>query len=444
VSRLGGASLLVSAGIYVACSSFDEQQGAPQDDAQAPDSAQPDGAPTEADADGGALDAALPDIALAENWSTFNLLKAGAAPGSAYQGGVFDGKNVYLVPSGGRALRFDATLPFTDAASWKSFDLEAASGSARFIGGTFDGRYVYYTPNGAGAPVNARAARFDTQGQFDDAGSWRTFLLSSLYDAGAGGVAGAYYDGENVVYTGISLANDGGADAGFSRAVYPEHRAGGTFSDAGSWTAIEGASLTVPIKRSSWSSVAFDGTYAYQPNPFAGDLLRLKLPGTAEVFDLKAVNAPDTLGYLGAVFDGRYVYLAPVFRVFGTSLVTHGVAMRYDTTKTFSDAASYQKFNLESVTPEAKGFNGAVFDGRFVYFAPALSSRVVRFDTTRAFIDGTAWSYFDVSSIAPASSFCGAVFDGQYVYFVPLSGGLVVRFKARNDRIQPKTPASFY
>ena len=46
-----------------------------------------------------------------------------------------------------------------------------------------------------------------------------------------------------------------------------------------------------------------------------------------------------------------------------------------------------------------KGYYGAVFDGRFVYYVPrfdgdTLHSRVLRLDTTGDFTDGTSWSAF--------------------------------------------------
>jgi hypothetical protein len=53
------------------------------------------------------------------------------------------------------------------------------------------------------------------------------------------------------------------------------------------------------------------------------------------------VNGLATLGYAGAVFDGRYVYFVP----YQNSSGAHGRVLRYDTQAGFSNAASWTAYD---------------------------------------------------------------------------------------------------
>jgi hypothetical protein len=78
-----------------------------------------------------------------------------------YYGGTFDGRYVYFVPNareafGGSAtaahhglvLRFDTTGEFQAAASWSSFDTTSLDPEARhFTGAVFDGANIYFVPS---------------------------------------------------------------------------------------------------------------------------------------------------------------------------------------------------------------------------------------------------------------------------------------------------------
>jgi hypothetical protein len=92
----------------------------------------------------------------------------------------------------------------------------------------------------------------------------------------------------------------------------------------------------------------------------------------------------NTKGYIGAAFDGRYVYFVPWND--GTSY--HGKVLRYDTQGNFSNSASWSAYDAGNTSPltNTKGYVGAVFDGRYVYFAPygdggTYHGRVLRYDT---------------------------------------------------------------
>jgi hypothetical protein len=120
------------------------------------------------------------------------------------------------------------------------------------------------------------------------------------------------------------------------------------------------------------------------------------------------------IAYVGGAYDGqRYVYFVPT----STGLLT-----RYDTTGSFASAGSWTVFDLTTVDPTLTGFNGAAFDGHYLYLAPGASS-TVRFDTTQSFTSTSSYTSFSLATLGDGSVwprvFDGAAYDGHYVYFVP-------------------------
>jgi hypothetical protein len=150
-------------------------------------------------------------------------------------------------------------------------------------------------------------------------------------------------------------------------------------------------------------------------------------------------NAKD---FSGAGFDGRYVYLVPSLAPGGApSGQPRGFFTRYDTTSDFTSAGSWSGFDLATLDATAAGFSGATFDGRFVYVAPnpQLGRRLIaRYDTTGGLTSTTSWSTFDPTTLHPnTGELAGAAFDGQRVYFVPSSSGVVTRFDAKSPASMP-------
>jgi hypothetical protein len=95
--------------------------------------------------------------------------------------------------------------------------------------------------------------------------------------------------------------------------------------------------------------------------------------------------------------------------------------------------------DVASHSPRAKGFYGGAFDGRYVYFVPAQNDAgdfgvLARYDTQGgAFTTGGAWSKFDMTSLDPnAKGFAGAAFDGRYLYLIPSSHTVVTRFDTKS------------
>src|SRR5439155_1209450 len=128
-----------------------------------------------------------------------------------------------------------------------------------------------------------------------------------------------------------------------------------------------------------------------------------------------------------------------------------GIVARYDTQGVFTAAGAWSTFDVSTVNAGAKGFIGAAFDGRFVYLVPysngATDGIVARYDTQGVFTASAAWSTFDVSTVnAGAKGFNGAVFDGRYLYLVPNNGTVastVARFDAKSPPSMPNLPGFF-
>ncbi|HWL87449.1 MAG TPA: hypothetical protein VNO21_16710 [Polyangiaceae bacterium] len=326
-------------------------------------------------------------------WAVVDLKNApelGSVHGSSFFGSASDGRAVYLIPSrrqdGGVAARYDKNAPFEDAASWTGFDLVANLGltAKSFAGGAVVGKYLYLAPS-----ISSGAVRYDTSQPFENAESWNLYDLTKI---GAGDVEyfGVATDGKYVYY--VPNVNK---SAGLPSGV---------------------------IARFDTAQTDFGHGW--------------------QTYDL--VNVPGKpAGFLGAVFDGRYLYFVPNYD-------RAGIATRFDTAAAFDAPSSWQTFYLGKIdgVDAAVGYAGGQFDGRYVYFVPQyeidVNGTIVRYDTMAPFGSATSYRAFDITRIHPkAAGFVGSVFDGRYVYLVPSYGGVVARFDARTPAALP-SPGSSY
>jgi hypothetical protein len=228
-------------------------------------------------------------------------------------------------------------------------------------------------------------------------------LVTGLDDLG-GGDAASDASGD------VDAATDAGSETG---SVYT------ALDAAAAWTTFD--MKTLDAGALTFSGGAFDGRYVYfSPTPGAiAARYDVKAPfGTGTSWQTFAVTSVDPLasGFDGAVFDGRYVYYVPNFNG-GNS----GHVARFDTTLAFDTSSSWTAFDTSTLNGNLKGFIGATFDGRYVYFVPHFRGVVARYDTQGAGLSTPAsWAEFDVQSVnAAGRGFSGGVFDGRYVYFVP-------------------------
>jgi hypothetical protein len=388
------------------------------------------------------------DLTSSAEWSFYDIGKN--TPG--YTGGVFDGRYVYMPPFGGAGpvVRYDTHASFTATSSWNTFDTSKLSdaGLNIYSGAAFDGRYVYLVPYNDGLVEDIVFVQYDTHEDFATPSSYAQFDGTLLLDKSIEGFSGSTFDGRYVYFvpdvTGLAVRYD----------------TKGTFTSPLAWEKFD--TTTVNSGASGQQGAVFDGRYVYfipstnEDSPldggcYSGDpdgiLVRYDTMGqftdkaSWSVFDTSAIGS-QTIGFAGGVFDGRYVYLIPLYSELG-------VVVRYDTELEFTKAASWSTFTANDVNPQLNGFFGGAFDGRFVYLVPNATDLkclgvAARYDTKAPFTDAAAWQAYNLEMLnSEAFAFAGAVFDGQYLYFVPYNGAVVARFDARSPPAMPQLPDFF-
>ena len=393
------------------------------------------------------------DMTNASLWSSFDLAQVTSAAkyATGFFGVAFDGRYLYLVPNAdstnyvpqGVMVRFDTTAPFTSNTSWSTFDTTTVNANADgFAGAAFDGRYVYLVPNFSSAGRSGLVTRYDTTAGFTAAASWSTFDTTSVNPSSKSFI-GATFDGRFVYFVPYYNGAYNGVTARYDTTA--------AFGSAGSWSTFDISSVNP--NANGFVGAAFDGRFVYYvPLRTAtavdgvvaryDSTLSFVMPEAWSTFDATTVDTR-AKGFEGAVFDGRYLYLVPYDA--GTNAYD-GVVARFDTTASFTAIASWSTFDTANVNPAARGFDFGAFDGRYVYLAPyfnngALDGVVTRYDTTATFGASASWSTFDAASLNPnATGFEAAAFDGRYVYFVPSANSIIVRFDARSPPSMPKLP----
>ncbi|MBI4872374.1 MAG: PKD domain-containing protein [Candidatus Riflebacteria bacterium] len=221
---------------------------------------------------------------------------------------------------------------FKNAANWEAFDAgNVGTGgtfpSKGYYGAVADGRYVNYVPYANNSPGDtlrhARVLRYDTQGLYTSGTSWDAYDAAATAPIPASavnlGYDGAVWDGSRHVYF-VPYGDQNGANA-FALRYDTQNDA--SFASTANWAA----------------------------------------------YNVMNTSGLTQRGYYGGAYDGRYVYYAPFAA--GSETTFHGQVLRHDTTLAFTQTASWTVFNA-GVTGDLAtvGYKGAVFDGRYVYFVP--------------------------------------------------------------------------
>ena len=160
----------------------------------------------------------------------------------------------------------------------------------------------------------------------------------------------------------------------------------------------------------------------------------------------------DPDGYIGGVFDGRYLYAIPSYN--GTD--RHGEFLRYDTQATFDASGSWTSYDpgADGVGTDPDGYFGGVFDGRYLYAMPDHNGtdrhgEFLRYDTQATFDASGSWTSYDPGGDGVGTDpdgYFGGVFDGRYLYAIPSYNGTdhhgeFLRFKAKRP---PEVPNTVY
>ncbi len=307
---------------------------------------------------------------------------------------------------------FDAFSAF-DASSTDGLDTRG------FYGALFDGQYIYYCPirhREDRTSVHGCVLRYDTHANFKEPDAYSAYDAGDTDGLGTRGFYGAVYDGRYIYF----IPRD---DGHVHHSRFLRYDTKGDFKDSQSWAAHDAD------HPHSFQGAAFDGRYIYccpgytkaGAEPFgdaaeSGVVMRVdtqgefKDPASYRTFDARSLD-DKAVCFDGAAFDGRYIYFIP--------LQTNTV-LRYDTSGDLDAAASWQIFS-----PQGMGANvGAVYDGRYLYFVPFGHGDMLRFDTGGVFGDSGAWHIHDATTtpgIGP-TGYKGGFFDGRYIYYTPFRG----------------------
>ncbi|MEC7226966.1 MAG: hypothetical protein VXW00_08860, partial [Candidatus Latescibacterota bacterium] len=318
--------------------------------------------------------------------------------------------------------------PRTDFSAFTAYDAGHTDGLSTkgYFGAVADGRYVYFCPvrdHQDRYSVHGRVLRYDTQAPFHSAAAWAAYDAGHTDGLRTVGFYGGAFDGRYVYF---NPRDDGHGH--HTRLL--RYDADGDFGDPASWSAHD---AEFPH---SGQGLAFDGRYLYfcpgyttapdsdQNNPSAsldnepsGQILRydtqapLKDAQSYQVFNARQLS-PQATCFDGALYDGRHIYFAPL---------TSGLVLRYTVGGDFADPTSWQTFDAQ---PLGMHMNvGLVFDGRHVYFCAYGNSRMLRYDTEKPFDDPTGWQGYDAAGTRglDTGGFDGGFFDGRYVYYMPFT-----------------------
>jgi hypothetical protein len=364
-------------------------------------------------------------------WRTLDTTTLNPNAGN-YSGARFDGRYLYFPPLLSLATRYDTNGDFADAGSWSFFDTTSVNQNAQgFAGAEWDGRYLYLVPWNNGS-YDGVVARYDSMGPFTSAGSWTTFDTTTVA-AAAVGFSGAGFDGR---YLYLVPINGGPTPDGGTAYDVLQYDTTAQFTSPQSWRVFDATA----VGGNGFVGAVFDGHYLYFSGfPIARYDTTQRFVATTSwtTFDENVLSVGQS-AITQSGFDGRYVYFAGL------------VEVQYDTTKPFADKSSWAVFDVSTLKAGARGFGSLAFDGRYVYFLPLFNGTdldggyiydgiLARYDTTLGFTNTAAWSTFDTTTLSSgAVGFGGAAFDGQYLYLVPGIKTTFARFVAKEPPSMPR------
>jgi hypothetical protein len=350
-----------------------------------------------------------------------------------------------------RAERMQALVskwsPLESFDTFDAFDAAGTDGlnSTGYFGAVFDGRFVYFSPEQHDSlDTHAIVLRYDTHGDFKDRTSYAAYNASQTSGLEVRGFYGAAFDGVYVYFIPRKI----GMEYYHTRFLRFDSRQ--EFKDPAAWAAFD-----LGLKQSA-QGVAFDGRHLFFSPGFRGDPNKeseycanvilydthasFTHPGGYAAVDVKNIWGATAGCYDGAAFDGRFIYLVPLYS---------GIAARYDTHGKFDDLARWQRFDMTSLG--AGSFVGAVFDGRHLYYCPYACDSIVRFDTLGDFLEPSSWQCYrsDRTKGLRTIGFDGGFFDSRFVYLVPFVFGSksegytfhcnFLRYDPRRDFHDPKS-----
>ena len=288
-----------------------------------------------------------------------------------------------------------------------------------YLGSVFDGRYVYFSPQANattrknGTTRHGIVLRYDTHKPYSDEIAWNAYDAGETDGMSARGFYGAVFDGRYVYFIPRT-------DGSTYHTRFLRYNTSLDFHDPNAWSCYN---IGIPL---SSQSAGFDGRYIYFAPGYAdeteedGRVIRydtqsaFKSPDSYAVFDISDLGGLKTINFDGAVYDGRYIYLIPL---------SNSCPVRYDTRREFSDTSSWEAFDANYL--DMRWRVGGVFDGRYIYYVPYCNGKVIRYDTSAGFDDRKAWELYNAAGTngCRCVGYDGAMYDGRFIYFTPFWAG---------------------
>ncbi len=382
---------------------------------------------------------------------------ADAGGSAGFTTGPFDGRYLYFIrgrdpdgPDGGtnqpagRVLRLDTSADFTLDSAWTAFDPEhlvPTIGST--LTASMDGTYLVI-----GALSTSHFLRFNTANaaNFTSPAAWEVFDATGLAPSTNNFGAAANVNGQtyylplsNPARPILARPDNASLDAGWQ--VRPGN------ADAGA--------LVCPTARTATCAGPFV-FFGPSAAPFSGDCF-IRLDPSKPITDDSAwapfrlsTLAPTYGEVLGVIGTPEHVYLTRQTNVASPS----GPFEIFRKSATGGMDAGWEIQTSTVRESAATGNLGGVYDGRFIYLAPGPTNSVrtvySRYDTTKPFASAESWDSVIGDTVGlPPTYHMGASFDGQYVYFAPWSivapnkNAGVIRFRAYDAKIAVPKRCSF-
>ena len=316
---------------------------------------------------------------------------------SGYRGATFDGQNVYFAPyqsnhgRHGLSIFYNTELPFTDPNSWYIVNLGSIGGEG-FQGALYHENYVYYVPYfiNDNNISGSHVYRYNTNMNWDDISS---------YDAM--GFFGAYEDG--VVADGFVYFSPHLDKTGNSNTIPLRYDTSKPFSDLNSWEEIQ------LDKKSSYIGAAFDGRYIYYSPYFSEN----DLPTPIMIYDTtKEFKNKDSWefipleqsGYSNAGFNGTHV-------IFASKHIANNIMFLNTDTRELSF------YNTNSI-----GYQGVIETDNATYLVP-YGIHSVKANAEVIEITNSIKTFTPKIAIG---GYWGGAYDGRYVYFTPYANGTIM------------------
>jgi len=363
-----------------------------------------------------------------------------AALDSAFNGGcAFDGQYVYYCPlDSATFVSYDTTMAFTSIDAWEQIAMSSVQGAAAlttaYLGVVFDGRYMYFVPFNSDTFI-----RYNTKKAFTSTASWEQVAMQTAFNGSAAvdlAFASATFDGRYVYYSAYNsdtfvrydTTGSFAAASGWSQMLMSSAQ-GGTAVDAAYQASTFDSRYVYFCPRASASFIRYDTTASFTAIASWTQIALSSGQGGA---------ASDADQFHGSTFDGRYVYYIPE---------NSDTFVRFDTTKSFTSITSWQQATFANAVGSAAfdaAFIGATFDGRYVYAGPSNSDTLIRFDTTQTTFNSSAsWQQVSFSNAVgnanPGGGFGSLAFDGYYVYWAPRNSDTFIRFCGNNTAYRSPT-----